>query len=295
VAPTLPPIATFSIVAVDLRAGDVGVAVASKFLAVGSVVPWAEVGAGAVATQSFANTAYGPDGIALMRGGLSAAAALERLIAADEGRDQRQAGLVDCRGGAAAYTGPGCYAWAGHHVGDGFTCQGNILTGGETIEAMAAAFTGTTGALGDRLYAALHAGDRAGGDRRGRQSAALYVVRHKGGYAGFNDVLLDLRVDDAPRPLPELGRLLELHRLYMGASPMAEAVAIDAPLLSELQATMRRLGYYRGEITGRWDDVTESALTTFLDTENLEQRVDIKARRIDAPALAFLRRQFGQN
>jgi uncharacterized Ntn-hydrolase superfamily protein len=294
VAPTLPPIATFSIVAVDLRAGDVGVAVASKFLAVGSVVPWAEVGAGAVATQSFANTAYGPDGIALMRGGLSAAAALERLIAADEGRDQRQAGLVDCRGGAAAYTGPGCYAWAGHHVGDGFTCQGNILTGGETIEAMAAAFTGTTGALGDRLYAALHAGDRAGGDRRGRQSAALYVVRHKGGYAGFNDVLLDLRVDDAPRPLPELGRLLELHRLYMGASPMAEAVAIDAPLLSELQATMRRLGYYRGEITGRWDDVTESALTTFLDTENLEQRVDIKARRIDAPALAFLRRQFGQ-
>lgn len=293
-APTLPPIATFSIVAVDLRAGDVGVAVASKFLAVGSVVPWAEVGAGAVATQSFANTAYGPDGIALMRGGLSAAAALERLIAADEGRDQRQAGLVDCRGGAAAYTGPGCYAWAGHHVGDGFTCQGNILTGGETIEAMAAAFTGTTGALGDRLYAALHAGDRAGGDRRGRQSAALYVVRHKGGYAGFNDVLLDLRVDDAPRPLPELGRLLELHRLYMGASPMAEAVAIDAPLLSELQATMRRLGYYRGEITGRWDDVTESALTTFLDTENLEQRVDIKARRIDAPALAFLRRQFGQ-
>lgn len=292
---TLSPIATFSIVAVDLRAGDLGVAVASKFLAVGSVVPWAEVGAGAVATQSFANTAFGPDGIALMRGGLSAAQALERLIAADDGRDQRQVGLVDCRGGAAAYTGPGCYDWAGHHVGDGFACQGNILTGRETVEAMAAAFMGTGGALGERLYAALDAGDRAGGDRRGRQSAALYVLRHKGGYNGFNDVLIDLRVDDAPQPLPELGRLLELHRLYMGVGSKAEAVTIDAPLLSELQATMRRLGYYRGEITGRWDDVTEHALTRLIDTENLEQRVDIKARRIDAPALAFLRRQFGQD
>jgi uncharacterized Ntn-hydrolase superfamily protein len=154
---------------------------------------------------------------------------------------------------------------------------------------------GTGGALGERLYAALDAGDRAGGDRRGRQSAALYVLRHKGGYNGFNDVLIDLRVDDAPQPLPELGRLLELHRLYMGVGSKAEAVTIDAPLLSELQETMRRLGYYRGEITGRWDDVTEHALTRLIDTENLEQRVDIKARRIDAPALAFLRRQFGQN
>jgi uncharacterized Ntn-hydrolase superfamily protein len=288
-----PDVATFSIVAVDLETGDLGVSVASKFLAVGAVVPWANAGAGAVATQSYANVAYGPDGIGLMREGLSAAQALERLISADDGRDQRQVGLVDARGGAAAYTGVSCHAWAGHQTGAGFACQGNLLTGPETTAAMAAAFAGSAGPLGDRLLAALEAGDIAGGDRRGRQSAALYVARHQGGYLGANDVFVDLRVDDAAHPVQELRRLLTLHNLYLGASAREDAITIDAPLLRELQEIMRRRGHYHGAVTGGWDEATESALMEFVGTENLEERVDLKARTIDAPALAFVRKTFG--
>lgn len=288
-----PVVATFSIVGVDLETGDLGVAVASKFLAVGAVVPWANAGAGAVATQAYANVAYGPDGIALMREGLSAAQALERLVAADDGRDQRQVGLVDARGGAAAYTGASCHAWAGHQTGAGFACQGNILTGPETTAAMAATFAARSGALADRLLAALEAGDAAGGDRRGRQSAALYVARHEGGYLGANDVFVDLRVDDAAQPVQELRRLLTLHDLYLGASAREDTIAIDPSLLCELQEIMRRRGHYRGPITGAWDEATERALVEFVGTENLEERVDMKARTIDAPALAFVRKTFG--
>jgi len=287
-------VATFSIVGVDLGTGDVGVAVASKFLAVGAVVPWASAGAGAVATQSYANVAYGPDGIALMRDGLSAAQALERLTAGDDGRDHRQVGLVDARGGAAAYTGAACHAWAGHRTGDGFACQGNILTGRETVAAMAATFGATSGTLADRLLAALAAGEAAGGDRRGRQSGALYVARHKGGYLGANDVLVDLRVDDATQPVTELQRLMSLHKLFLGAGAVEDRVAIDQALLRELQGMMLRRGHYRGATTGLWDEATERALLDFVGTENLEERFDLKARTIDAPALAFLRQTFGE-
>jgi uncharacterized Ntn-hydrolase superfamily protein len=286
------PVATFSIVACDLVAGDLGIAVASKFLACGAVVPWAAAGAGAVATQSHANTAYGPDGIAMMREGLSASQALARLIAEDPGRDLRQAGLADARGGAAAHTGAGCQGWAGHSIGEGFACQGNLLVGEETVLAMAAAFRTARGALADRLLASLAAGDGAGGDRRGRQAAALHVCRANGGYGGMNDVLVDLRVDDHPEPVPELRRLLQLHSLYFGRSPSDEKVGIEGEVLAELRRMMVRSGHWRGEDAGAFDEATGKALEAFISVENLEERCDIAARTIDAPALAFLRGTF---
>ena len=285
-------VTTFSIVAVDLAMGDLGIAVASKFLACGAVVPWASAGAGAVATQSFANTAYGPDGLARMRDGLSAREALARLIADDADRDLRQVGLVDARGGAAAHTGPGCHAWAGHHVGEGFTCQGNILVGQETVDAMAAAFRAAKGELAERLVGALAAGEGAGGDRRGKQASAVYVVRPKGGYGGMNDVLVDLRVDDHVEPVKELRRLLDLRNLYFGASPASEKLAIDGTILLDLKRIMKRAGHYRGEESVEWNDATAKALDAFIASENFEERVDLKARTIDAPVLAHLRRIF---
>lgn len=282
-------VTTFSIVAADLATGDLGIAVASKFLACGAVVPWAAAGAGAVATQSFANTAYGPDGIKLMRDGLSAADALARLLADDVDRDLRQVGLVDARGGAAAHTGPGCHAWAGQHVGHGFSCQGNILTGAETVDAMAAAFRESKGELSGRLTVALAVGESAGGDRRGKQASALYVVRPKGGYGGKNDVLVDLRVDDHPDPVAELRRLLDLRDLYFGTSPASERVKIEGAVLRDLRRLMKSRGFFAGEEAGPWDALTEKALDTFIASENFEERVDLNGRTIDAPVLAHLR------
>jgi uncharacterized Ntn-hydrolase superfamily protein len=284
-------VTTFSIVAADLATGDLGIAVASKFLACGAVVPWASAGAGAVATQSFANTAYGPDGIRMMRDGLSASDALAKLLADDSDRDLRQVGLVDVRGGAAAYTGPGCHAWAGHHVGDGFACQGNILVGQDTVDAMAAAFRASSGELSSRLVTALAAGEKAGGDKRGKQASAVYVVRPKGGYGGMNDVLVDLRVDDHREPVMELRRVLALRDLYFGTSPAAEKVKIEGAVLTDLKRLMAARGFYRGEPSAAWDEATERALDIFIASENFEERVDLRKRTIDAPVLAHLRGQ----
>ena len=203
---------TFSIVAWDPEAHEWGVAVASKFLAAGSVVPWARAGAGAVATQAFANITYGPRGLALL-GSKSADEVVADLINADEEREHRQVGIVDGAGEAAAFTGSECFDWAGSRGGDGYTCQGNILTGPDVVETMAAAFEAASGDLAGRLQAALAAGDRAGGDRRGKQSAAMLIAREGGGYLGDSDIALDLRVDDHPEPVEELGRLLGIHRL----------------------------------------------------------------------------------
>ncbi|HEY4163087.1 MAG TPA: DUF1028 domain-containing protein [Dongiaceae bacterium] len=289
----LRPVATFSIVAADLARGELGIAVASKFLACGAVVPWASAGAGAVATQSYSNTAYGPDGIRLMRDGLSAEQALARLIADDPDRALRQVGIVDARGGSAAHTGAACHGWAGHRVGAGYACQGNILVGEDTVKAMAATFVASTGMLSDRLTAALAGGEAAGGDRRGRQASALYVVCANAGYGGKNDVLVDLRVDDHPDPIAELRRLLSLQHLYFGSSPQKEKLAIEGPLLAELRAMMRRLKYLQGPEAGGWDEATAQALDAFTSTENLEERVDLDARTIDVPALAYLRATFG--
>jgi uncharacterized Ntn-hydrolase superfamily protein len=207
-----PPVATFSIVAYDKETGDLGVAVQSRFLGVGSVVPWAKAGVGAVATQAWANVPYGPEGLALLEGGKDAAAAVAALTGADAGRDRRQVGIVDAKGRAAAFTGAACLDWAGHRAGDGFTAQGNILAGKGVVDAMADAFAASKGELADRLVEALAAGQRAGGDKRGMQSAALLVVRKNGGYGGNNDRYIDLRVEDAKDPIAELKRLLDLYK-----------------------------------------------------------------------------------
>lgn len=205
-----PPVATFSIVARDPETGDLGVAVESKFFAVGSVVPWAQAEAGAIATQAFANTTFGPRGLALLERGLDPAAVLDSLLAADAGRDRRQVGIVDARGRSQSYTGSGCQAWAGHRSGPSYAVQGNILAGEPVVEAMERAFLAARGGLAGRLLAALEAGQAAGGDSRGQQSAALLVVRAGAGYGGFSDRYCDLRVDDHSRPIEELRRLYAL-------------------------------------------------------------------------------------
>src|SRR5512138_779976 len=198
-------IATFSIVACDLKARAWGVAVASKFPAVGAVVPWARAGSGAVATQALANTSYGARGLELMAGGATAADTLDKLLARDPEKEQRQVGLVDAHGHAASSTGSGCMDWCGALTGRGYAIQGNLLTGVEVVQQMEHTFLDTHGELPERLFAALEAGSRAGGDRRGRQSAAIYVAKESGGYGGHNDRWIDLRVDDHLNPIGRLG------------------------------------------------------------------------------------------
>ena len=208
----LPPVATFSIVGYDAETSALGIAVQSKFFAVGSVVPWAEAGVGAIATQSRANTTYGPNGLKLLKSGLSAKQTLERLIADDSGHTTRQVGIVDAKGNVANYTGDECNEWAGAVSGKNYTAQGNILAGEEVVKAMGKAFEETEGELADKLMAALFAGQAAGGDTRGQQSAALLIVQENSGYGGFNDRYIDLRVDDAEKPIEELQRLLDIHK-----------------------------------------------------------------------------------
>ncbi|MBI2237232.1 MAG: DUF1028 domain-containing protein [Actinobacteria bacterium] len=263
---------TFSIVAADLEAGDWGIAVASKFPSVGAVVPWARAGAGAVATQSWANTSFGPEGLELMASGLSAQEALDRLIAADEGREDRQAGLVDARGGAATFTGSKCMEWAGGSTGEGFACQGNILAGEAVVRAMAEVFGSGDGDLVDRLLAALLAGDDAGGDRRGRQSAALLVVRAGGGYEGRNDRYIDVRVDEHPRAVAELARVFDVYdrEILVRSDPLLPA---EPGLVSEVQRRLARRGDYEGPESGRLDDATRTGLAAFAGEFNLEGRL----------------------
>ena len=214
--PKTEPVATFSIAGFDPHTGDLGVAVQSKFFAVGSVVPWAKAGVGAIATQSYANVSYGPDGLELLAKGKSARETVETLTSADGNKQRRQLGIVDAKGNSASFTGSGCHPWAGHIEKPDFCAQGNILTGKEVVDAMAASFEQSQkqakGGLCDWLANALMAGQDAGGDSRGQQSAALLVVRKKGGYGGGNDRFIDLRVDDHKTPIAELRRLLQLHK-----------------------------------------------------------------------------------
>ena len=273
-------VTTYSIVACDLEAVQWGVAVQSKFLAVGSVVPWAEPLAGALATQSYANPRYGPDGLALLRQGLPAADVVERLTAADGGREQRQLGVVDAEGRAATFTGPECHEWAGGRTGPGYAAQGNILVSGATVEALAAAFEATAGRpLAERLLDCLDAAQAAGGDSRGQQSAALLVVEKDGGYAGLSDLLVDLRVDDHARPLEELRRLYALHHELYGKTPRGDWLPVDAELAAELRERLARLGY---------DGKLEDALERWAGNANLEKRVE-GADRIDPVVLHRLR------
>jgi uncharacterized Ntn-hydrolase superfamily protein len=288
----MPHPSTFSIVAYDPQENSWGVAVASKFLAVGAVVPWARAGQGAVATQSFANTTYGPKGLTLMAAGLSAEEALEQLIREDEGRNQRQVGLVDAQGRPASYTGSGCFAWAGYVIGPNFTCQGNILVSEATVQSMAEAYVKSTGELADRLVAALSAGEAAGGDSRGRQSAAVLVVKPEGGYSGYNDRYLDLRVDDDPNPVQRLAALVETHHLFFNRSPQEDRILINGVLVNEIQSLLARQGLLGSTLSGIYDEPTRQAFTKFIGRENLEDRCDPQSGWIDPPALEYIRQRF---
>ncbi len=212
-ARAVPPeperVATFSVVARDPDKGEWGVAVASKFLAVGSCVPWAKADVGAIATQSYANTTYGPKGLDLLGSGKSAEEVMKALTDADDGRDERQVGIVDAKGKSATFTGKKCNAWAGGKAGENYAVQGNLLAGEEVVVEMEKAFLAAKGPLAWRMMAAMEAGEKAGGDKRGKQSAAILVVKDKAGYGGFNDRYLDFRVDDHDDPLPELARILK--------------------------------------------------------------------------------------
>ena len=282
---------TFSIVARDPETGDLGIAVQSKFLAVGAVVPWAKAGVGAIATQSWGNTSYGPRGLALLADGLSAAETMEQITVDDTNRASRQVGIIGASGAPATFTGDDCYPWAGGVVGEHYACQGNILVSGETVQAMARTFEETSGPLYDRLIAALAAGQAAGGDSRGQQSAALLVVREGGGYGGFNDRFIDLRVDDHPHPIAELQRILQLHKLYLFPPNPADILPIDPSLARELQALLTASGDYQGELNSSYDNTTRDAFRAFSGRENLEERW-LEDARVDRVVLEFMRQKY---
>jgi uncharacterized Ntn-hydrolase superfamily protein len=277
---------TFSIVACDLEEQTWGVAVASKFPAVGAVVPWAQAEVGAVGTQSFANTSFGPRGLAMMATGLSAKETLDRLLEDDPDKELRQVGLVDAKGGSATFSGNGCFSWVGGVNGKGYAIQGNILKGGKVVPAMEKKFLNTTGSLPNRLHAALLAGDRAGGDKRGRQSAAIYVVKPKGGYGGFTDRWIDYRVDDHEDPVPRLGELLEMHHLYFGKSEESDRVEIKGKILEQLTEILSMEGYLKNGKGFR------GAFKEFIGNENFEERADPEAKWIDEPVLKYLVKKF---
>ena len=258
-------ITTYSVAACDLDASQWGVATQSTFLAVGAVVPWAEPHVGAIATQAYANPRYGPEGLSLLREGLSAEEVVERLTAADEGRDQRQLGIVDREGRSASFTGAECLEWAGGRTGPCYAAQGNILVSAETVDAIAETFESSEGPLAERLLDCLDAAQAAGGDRRGQQSAALLVVEQDGGYAKLSDTIVELRVEDHERPLEELRRLYRLHDALFGETPRDEWLTVDEPLVNELRERLEKLGY---------DGELEDAFNHWAGNVNLEERVD---------------------
>ena len=268
-------VATYSIAACDLDAQQWGVATQSKFLAVGSVVPWAAPHVGAIATQAYANPRYGPDGLRLLRDGLAAGEVVERLISSDEGRNERQVGVVDAEGRSASYTGSECLDWAGHRTGPCYAAQGNILVSGETVDAIAVTFESNTGQpLAQRLIECLSAAQVAGGDSRGQQSAALLVVQKDGGYAQLSDTLVDLRVDDHEHPIEELRRLYTLHDQLFGRTAPEDWLTLDDTLRTEVDERLKKLGYSR--------------LDEWAGVANLEERVE-GDDRIDPVVLDALR------
>ncbi|MEA2676437.1 MAG: hypothetical protein QOJ81_578 [Chloroflexota bacterium] len=303
---------TFSIVARDPATGDLGIAVASKFLAVGAVVPHARANVGAVATQALANVRYGAEGLALLTDGLAAADALARLTGDDEGRDHRQAGIVDAAGRSASYTGSGCITWAGGRTADGVAAQGNLLAGSSVVDALLETYLASKASFPERLLAGLKAADEQGGDRRGRESAALLVVRDGGGYGGATDRWIDLRVDDHPDPMTELARLLDLNHLYLDRPAESDLLPIDEDLATELRRGLTALGYSPDkldkanslaeiversgvtrtgeprELPSSWDVSWTGALDEWMSIENLEERATARGW-IDPRVLEFLR------
>ena len=277
---------TFSIVGYDPKEKEWGIAVQSKFLGVGAVVPFAKAGIGAVATQSYANTSYGPRALQLMEEGKTAEEALEIITKDDPEKELRQVGLLDSMGNPATFTGEGCYDWAGGMVGTHFAAQGNILVDETTVEAMGQTFISTDGTLAERLLAALNAGQAAGGDSRGQQSAALLVVKEAGGYGGFNDRYIDLRVDDHPEPITELIRIYHLQQLYFAPAKAERITAIEGEIKEELVRELTRLEYLKA---GQGDEQLIKALTAFIHTENFEAR-EQEAGKIDLDVLAYMKR-----
>ncbi|MGF9799691.1 DUF1028 domain-containing protein [Brevibacillus agri] len=277
---------TFSIVGFDPETKEWGVAVASKFLSVGSIVPWAKAGAGAVATQSWANTDYGTKGLELLAQGKSAQEVLDQLVAEDDGRSVRQVGIVDARGGSATYTGEECHAWAGGIAGPNFAAQGNILVDENTVKAMAETFQSTKGSLAERLLQALLAGEEAGGDSRGKQSAALLIVREGGGYGGKIDKSIDLRVDDHREPVRELFRLFGLHQLYFQKPKAEDILEVDAALRAKLASNLIALGYLAKENLAD-DAVFYEKLKEFQLVENFDERIQ-ETGKVDKQVVAFM-------
>ncbi|MDQ0428920.1 putative Ntn-hydrolase superfamily protein [Planomicrobium stackebrandtii] len=281
-------VATFSIVAANPETGEVGVAVQSKFLAVGSVVPWAKANVGAVATQSWANTAYGPEGLEFLEKGLSPDEVIDKLIADDPGRSLRQVAVVNADGEASAFTGHECYDWAGHKIGKHHSCQGNILVSEETVSEMSRAFEESEGPLAERLLIAISAAQHAGGDSRGKQSAAVYVLQEGAGYGGYNDVKVDLRVDDHPEPIEELRRLYELHKMY--AAPSEEKLAIEENVLETVVEQLVKVELLESLDHSSYDEEVKEALKTFVLRENFDDHWSEEAL-IDESVLKYLKKQ----
>jgi len=305
-----PFASTFSIVGIDPANGDVGVAVQSKFPNLRPIVPWAEANVGAIATQSFINVTYGPKGLALLRNGATAEEALKILVANDSAREVRQVGVIDAKGNAASWTGKECFDWAGSNAGGnvggkgvmvtgkGFAAQGNTLVGKETVEALARTFQATKGSLADKLVAALVAGGKAGGDRRGEQSAALLVKRKGAGYDGTTDDLIDISIYDHARPLQELERLYKLHKLYYFRTDPKNLISIDPSICKELQRILVNRAYkgfvfYDGPVNGIFDAKTKKALQDFMGWENYDIRIR-DDQQIDREVLEDIRKNYAE-
>jgi len=285
-------ISTFSIVARDPQTGELGVAVQSKFLAVGSAVCWAKSGAGAIATQALANLDFGDLGLKLLEKGYSAGKVLEALLALDDSKEERQIGIVDAMGNSAAFTGKNCFNWAGHTTGMDYSCQGNILISEDTVKALEDTFLNSKGALAERLVLALEKAQEAGGDKRGRQSAALLVVKEKGSYGGYNDRYIDLRVDDDPEPIKKLRHLLELHDMYFSRTKPEETLEVNDEVGRIIQEALKELGYYKGSITGIYNAETVKAFGDFCGIENFEERI-CQGSFVDSRVLEFLKKKAG--
>lgn len=281
-------VATFSIVGADPKTGEIGVAVQSKFLAVGAVVPWAKANVGAVATQSWANTKYGPEGLELLEQGLSPEEVISKLVSDDPGRNLRQVAVINAQGDASAFTGEECFDWAGHKVGKNHSAQGNILVSEDTVTAMSNSFEQSTEPLAERLIKALAAAQHAGGDSRGKQSAAVYVLQEGAGYGGYNDVKVDLRVDDHPEPIDELLRLYELHKVFGESTD--EQLEIEGDLFEEIKARLVGRGLLDSTDHPGYNETVKEALKTFTLRENFDDRWT-EERLIDEAVLEHLRKE----
>ena len=282
------PIHTFSIVGCDPAAGEIGIAVQSKFLAVGNVVPWAKGGVGGIATQSWANLRYGTEGLVLLEQGLHPQEVLDRLTQEDEGCDSRQGGSVDIKGRSATFTGKDCAEWAGGIAGENFAAQGNILVSSETVNKMAETFQKTDGDLTTKLMAALAAAQRAGGDRRGMQSAALYVVKEGAGYGGGSDRLVDIRVDDHPHPFEELERILGLYRFYLQKTKPGNVVPIEGEAAKLILSVLKKKNVYTGDIDAAWNEELHELFLQFSLVENYDERL-APYGLVDREVLDFMR------